>query len=179
RLTMTFDPGRIKRGLTSNQTMGPPIGEGQRYSLVIDRDWPDARGAPMVEGHRKTFRGGPPDRHPPDPKEWHVAPPHAGQLDALVVEFPEPMNFPLLERMLKVSTSKGEIAGTVEIDQQEGRWRFTPKKPWTPGMYQLIVDTGLEDLAGNHIGQPFDVDVFERVTEHITTASVSVPFSVR
>src|SRR5262249_61033227 len=60
RLTMTFDPGRIKRGLTSNQTMGPPIGEGQRYSLVIDRDWPDARGAPMVEGHRKTFRGGPP-----------------------------------------------------------------------------------------------------------------------
>ena len=28
RLTMTFDPGRIKRGLTSNQTIGPPITEG-------------------------------------------------------------------------------------------------------------------------------------------------------
>ena len=25
RLTMTFDPGRIKRGLTSNKTIGPPI----------------------------------------------------------------------------------------------------------------------------------------------------------
>ena len=46
RLTMTFDPGRIKRGLTSNETMGPPIAEGKRYTLVIDRDWPDARGVP-------------------------------------------------------------------------------------------------------------------------------------
>ena len=28
RLTMTFDPGRIKRGLESNSKMGPPIAEG-------------------------------------------------------------------------------------------------------------------------------------------------------
>src|SRR5262249_34577427 len=54
RLTMTFDPGRIKRGLTSNERIGPPIAEGKRYTLVIDREWPDARGVPMVEGFRKT-----------------------------------------------------------------------------------------------------------------------------
>ena len=41
-------------------------------------------------------------------------------------------------------------------------------------------DTGLEDLAGNRIGQAFDIDVFERVTEHITTGTtVSLPFVVR
>lgn len=45
RLTMTFDPGRIKRGLTSNETIGPPIAEGKRYTLVIDREWQDARRA--------------------------------------------------------------------------------------------------------------------------------------
>ena len=31
---MTFDPGRIKRGLTSNEKMGPPIAEGRRYTLT-------------------------------------------------------------------------------------------------------------------------------------------------
>ena len=34
RLTMTFDPGRIKRDLTSNKAMGPPIAEGKRYTLL-------------------------------------------------------------------------------------------------------------------------------------------------
>jgi hypothetical protein len=43
----------------------------------------------------------------------------------------------------------------------------------------LVVDTGLEDLAGNRIGQAFDIDVFDRVTEHITTTTVAVPFTVR
>ena len=38
RLTMTFDPGRIKRGLTSNEKIGPPLTEGKRYTLVIDAD---------------------------------------------------------------------------------------------------------------------------------------------
>ena len=45
--------------------------------------------------------------------------------------------------------------------------------------YQLVVETGLEDLAGNHIGEPFDIDTFERVTEHITTSTISLPFSIR
>ena len=61
RLTMTFDPGRIKRGLTSNRTIGPPITEGRHYKLVVDRNWPDARGVPMVQGFTKSFTGGPPD----------------------------------------------------------------------------------------------------------------------
>jgi hypothetical protein len=42
-----------------------------------------------------------------------------------------------------------------------------------------VVDTGLEDLAGNHIGQAFDIDVFDHVTEHIATSTISVAFGVR
>jgi hypothetical protein len=179
RLTMTLDPGRIKRGLTSNLKMGPPIAEGKRYTLVIDRDWPDARGVPMLEGFRKPFRGGPADRRPPDPKEWQVRPPRAGTVDALVVDFPKPMNYPLLERMIKVSSARGSVPGTVSVDRQETRWRLTPQEPWRAGAYQLVADTGLEDLAGNHIGQPFDIDVFERVTEHITTGTISRAFNVQ
>src|SRR5262249_44538171 len=39
RLTLTFDPGRIKRGLVSNASMGAPIADGARYTLVVDREW--------------------------------------------------------------------------------------------------------------------------------------------
>ncbi len=175
RLTMTLDPGRIKRGLTSNEAIGPPITEGKRYTLAIDADWPDARGVPMAEGFRKSIRGGPARRIPPDPKQWRVTAPKAGTRESLVVDFPVPMNYPLLQRMLQVAG----IAGDVRVARNETEWRYTPAQPWKSGAYQLIVDTGLEDLAGNKIGQPFDIDVFARVTEHIDTKTVSVPFQVR
>ena len=54
-----------------------------------------------------------------------------------------------------------------------------PQHPWSAGPHRLLVDTSLEDLAGNKIGQPFDIDVFDRVTEPITTATTSVPFEIR
>jgi len=179
RLTLTFDPGRIKRGLTSNEEMGPPIAEGKRYTLVIDRDWPDARGAPMVDGFRKPFRGGAAERTPPDPKQWRVIAPQAGSAGALVVDFPTPMNYALLQRMLQVSNAQGRISGTVSTARQESEWRFTPQQPWKAGNYKLIVDTAIEDLAGNHIGQAFDIDVFEHVTQRISTKTIQLPFSVR
>ncbi len=179
RLTMTFDPGRIKRGLTSNEKMGPPIAAGKRYTLVIDSGWKDARGVPMIEGFRKSFRGGPAQRAPPDPKQWHLTSPKAGTSDPFVIDFPTPMNYPLLQRMLQVSSARGSIAGTVNITRQEMQWRFTPHDAWNSGDYQVVVDTGLEDLAGNHIGQPFDIDVFQRVTAHITAETITLPFVVR
>ena len=178
RLTMTFDPGRIKRGLTSNTNIGPPIADGKRYTLVIDRDWPDARGAPLIEGFRKSFRGGPAQRNPPDPAQWRLTAPKAGTLNDLVADFPTTMNYPLLQRMLQVSGPHGNLTGTVSIDRQETQWRFTPHDPWETGEYRLVVDTAIEDLAGNHVGQAFDIDTFEHVTEHITTKTISLPFGV-
>ncbi len=179
RLTMTFDPGRIKRGLTSNEKIGPPLVEGKRYTLAIDADWLDARGVPMATGFRKTFRGGPAVRVPPDPRQWSVMTPKNGTSDALVVDFPVPMNYPLLQRMLRISGARSNIPGTVTVARQETEWRFSPQQPWAAGNYQLVIDTGLEDLAGNHIGQPFDLDVFDHVTEHISAPTVSLPFTVR
>jgi hypothetical protein len=176
---MTFDPGRIKRDLTSNRSMGPPIVDGRRYTLVIDGDWPDATGLPMTGTFRKVFRGGPAVREPPDPKSWKVAAPAANSRDALVVSFGRPMNYALLQRMLKVSGPRGEVAGAIGVEREESEWRFTPGSPWAAGQYKLIIDTSLEDLAGNKIGQPFDIDVFDRVTERITTTATSVVFEIR
>jgi hypothetical protein len=178
-LTITFDPGRIKRGLTSNEKMGPPIENGKHYTLVIDRRWQDARGAPLVAGFRKSFRGGPAIRTAPDPKTWRIIAPKSGTLGPLALDFPEPMNYPLLRRMIRVSSSRGNVIGRVAIERQETEWRFTPRQAWRAGSYNLVVDTALEDLAGNHVGQLFDIDEFRRVTQHITTNTISLPFAVR
>jgi hypothetical protein len=179
RLTMTFDPGRIKRGLTSNQTIGPPITEGRHYKLVVDRDWPDARGVSMTEGFSKTFTGGPPDRTPPDTVQWRVTAPIKGTMDALVVDFPNPMNYALLLKMIQVSLGRATVAGKVTPERHEAEWRFIPDTPWQAGDYQLTIDTGIEDLAGNHIGAAFDIDIFEKVSKTIERKSVTIPFAIR
>ena len=177
-LTMTFDPGRIKRGLTSNETLGPPIAPGVHYKLVIDRAWQDARGIPLLAGYSKSFVGGPPLRTPPDPSQWRLIAPRAGTSDRLTLEFSTPMNYPLLERMLSVTAAGRTVKGAVSIENQERLWCFIPLQPWKAGDYQLVVDRGLEDLAGNTIGQPFDVDAFERVTQHIVVRTTALPFTV-
>ena len=141
RLTLTFDPGRIKRGLTSNQTIGPPITEGRHYRLVIDRKWPDARGVQMVEGFTKNFVGGPPDRTPPDPAKWRVTTPVKGTANALVVDFPGPMNYSLLLKMIQVTRVKMLVAGKVSLDHHEAEWRFAPDTVWQTGDYQLVIDS--------------------------------------
>ena len=179
RLTMTFDPGRIKRDLVSNRAMGPPIAEGKKYTLVIDREWRDGNGVPLVEGFRKSFRGGPAVRQPPDPKKWTITAPSAGSRAPLVVDFGRAMNITLLQRMLKVAGSRGDVAGTIDVDRNETKWRFTPRQPWSTGNYRLVIDMALEDLAGNKIGQPFDIDVFDKVTERISSSSTSIPFEIR
>jgi hypothetical protein len=97
----------------------------------------------------------------------------------VVVSFPTPMNYPLLGRMLQVSGPQGQVAGSVAIGREETEWRFTPREPWKSGDYNLVVNTGIEDLAGNHIGQAFDIDTFERVTEQITTETISMPIRIR
>jgi hypothetical protein len=89
------------------------------------------------------------------------------------------MNYPLMQRMLTVTTTQGSVAGTVSAGHDEAEWRFTPQAPWQAGAYQLAVDTAIEDLAGNHIGQAFDIDTFEHVTEHITSTTIWLPFNVR
>jgi hypothetical protein len=175
RLTLFFDPGRIKRGLLPNEEAGTPLKQGGRYTLVIDRDWPDASGRPLQHAFRKSFQVGPPDREPLDPKKWRVTP----TLQSLVVEFPEPIDRALLDRLLEVIDSSGQtLAGSIEVDREETRWRFTPRDRWTPGDYVLRVGTALEDLAGNKIGRAFEVDVFERVEQEIRRETIDLPFRV-
>ena len=47
------------------------------------------------------------------------------------------------------------------------------------GDYRLAIDTGIEDLAGNHIGEAFDIDIFEKVSKTIGRESAAIRFTIR
>ncbi len=160
RLTLLIDPGRIKRGLKPREEHGPVLEAGRSYTLVIDVGWPDAEGGVLGAEVRKTFRAGPPDEIQPDPKGWTIDRPAASTRDPLTLTFPEPLDRALLESALTPIDARGEaVAGRIAVDLDETRWRFTPEGPWAEGEYQLLVESDLEDLAGNSIGRPFEVDI--------------------
>jgi hypothetical protein len=180
RFTLFFDPGRVKRDLGPSLALGPALQEGKRYTLVIDGKWKDAEGVPLKQEFRKTFTVGPPDRKPLDLATWKIVKPTAGTTDPLFVEFPEVMDHAILLRELDVFDSAGKVIdGPVDLDRGETRWRLTPVAPWKRGNYILRVGTSTADLAGNMVGRPFEVDLFEQVDERITRQTRDLPFTIQ
>jgi hypothetical protein len=179
RFTLLFDPGRVKRGLKPREEMGPVLQAGKAYSLVIDRRWLDATGNPLTAAFRKSFRVGPPDETSPDPKNWSIDAPPAGTRGSLVVRFPEPLDWALLDRLIRVeSTETKAVAGQISMESAETTWRFTPTSPWREGAYRLVVGTELEDMAGNSVARPFEVDVAGPISHRVMGKTVERPFEI-
>lgn len=174
RLTLLFDPGRIKRGVKPNVDMGPVLAEGKHYTLIIDRDLKDASGQPMTESFHHDFIAGPPERRGIDPKLWKLSEPHSGTTEPLVIKFDRPLDYALLGDVFKIP----DVPGTAAIAAGETEWRFEPARPWKAGQHQVIVDMALEDQAGNRIGRPFDVDTMTAPAARITAATFTLPFRV-
>lgn len=55
RLTILFDPGRIKRGVLPLEEVGPALQSGRSYTLVVDRNWQDAQGQPLLTEFRNRI----------------------------------------------------------------------------------------------------------------------------
>jgi hypothetical protein len=90
----------------------------------------------------------------------------------LELRFPEPLDAGLLARVLVVEGVEGEV----ELDRAETLWRFRPKAPWPAGDRALLVDTVLEDLAGNNIERPFEVDVIRPAERRLAPKLLRLPF---
>jgi hypothetical protein len=179
RYTVFFDPGRQKRGILPNREMGPSLVEGRSYTLVVDAAWPDTNGLPLKETFRHTFRVGPADELPLDPKAWAIRAPAAGSREPLEVKFPEPLDRGLLLRALGVAPpGGGALAGDVLVGDNERLWRFTPKDDWRAGAHELVALAMLEDLAGNRIGRAFEVDQFDRSDRSPEPERTAIPFMV-
>ena len=177
RYTLLFDPGRVKRGILPNEQMGRAITERHTYTLVIDREWRDASGLPLAEPFSRRFTVGPPDDRAIDPDNWQVSTPPAGTRDPVEVLFQRPLDYALLQRALLVATARGDVVdGDAEIGAVETTWVFTPRTPWEPHKYHLVVRPMLEDPVGNRVGRPFEIDSSAGTGRRGEGSGSSVPF---
>jgi hypothetical protein len=156
RLTLLFDPGRLKRGIRANLEMGPPLEAGRTYRLVIDSAWRDARNHALSSTYTQELRVAGFDSISPNPGRWTLSSPRAGTHDSLVVRFDESLDHALAARLITVVDGVGSrLAGHSALDAADRTWTFVPVSAW-PRSASLRVSPALEDLAGNNLVRRFD-----------------------
>ena len=179
RLTLLIDPGRIKRGLSPREEHGPVLEAGGKYTLLVSKGWHDASGQSIADDFRKTFTAGPPVETAIDTKAWKITAPPFGTKEPLVVTFPHPLDRALVERTITlIGPDDKPVAGEVTVGKDERSWHFKADRAWVAGRHELVIDTTLEDLAGNRIGRPFEVDQFDQVDRTSQPEFARLPFEI-
>lgn len=180
RVTVFFHPGRVKRGLVPREEDGPILEEGRRYTLHIDRNWKDAEGRPLTAEVKKTFSVGPPDDEPIQPDHWTLITPRARSDSPLILRLAKPLDQALLGSMVWVVDAAGKrVDGVVTVGGGERLVTFAPTRAWPGGRYRLVVDTRLEDVCGNRVGEAFEVDGSRSRQGKIDTTPVERVFVVK
>jgi hypothetical protein len=181
RLTLLLDPGRIKRGLRPNREFGTPLRAGHRYTLRIGAGWRDADGMPTVGTHHKVFVAGAPLRARVAPDRWRVRAPSAATRDPIELVVDRHIDGPLVRRSIRVRAHDGhDVPTDASTDEGERVIRMRPQQPWRAGSYQVVVDAGLEDVAGNDVRRAFDLDLTRRSDRpHDALRSVTIPVRIR
>jgi hypothetical protein len=160
QLTLWLDPGRIKKGLIPNETLGKPLQEGNTYLISVSQAWRAADGTQLKKEYVKKYIIGPPDEAKPNPERWQLVLPKAGTADSLVIHFEKAVDaFIAREAMGVYHDDNGYVSGEWEANRASEALFFTPANGWAPGSYTLVVDARLEDLAGNNIRRLFDTDL--------------------
>jgi len=166
RLTLWVHPGRVKRGVSLREEIGTVMQPNKEYRLVIGSEVLDADGQPLGKTFTKKFGTRAEERTRISIEEWKVHPPAIDTKQALVVEFPRPLDRALLERYVTVTDAEGKaIPGRVEVGPEERSWSLHPNGDWKPADYRVVVNERLEDLAGNTPLRLFDVDLTEPVPD--------------
>jgi hypothetical protein len=177
RLTVLLDPARIKRGLVGQRQAGYPLEAGTSVRLAVGAGFLDARGACLRAGGERRYHVGPDERRRVEPERWTVAAPASHTTGPLAVAFDRPLDFGLLSDCLDVLGPDGRsVAGTATVGPEERSWLLTPGRPWASGAHRLVVDSVLEDLAGNSVARVFDRDLERPEDAPRADRSVTVTF---
>ena len=157
RLTLLMDPGRIKRGVAQNLTLGPALEQGSRYTIVVESGWSTATGTTDMPRFEHTFTVSGALRTLPDPALWSITPPAQLTRDPLIIEFDRPFDHELIQHAISVFDRSGKpIPGMISVENQETLWRFDRKGVWGDSPITLVIDAQLEDVAGNNLTELLD-----------------------
>lgn len=180
RLTLLFDPGRIKRGVGPNVQVGAPLQRSKNYTLMISQRMKDFRGKTLARAFTKSFTAEAPIRSTLLPEKWLSGLPKAKSQEPLILIFSRIMDRPMLFRSIRVLAADGQaVKGSMTVLENETRWEFVPSSPWDAGQYRLAVSTDLEDVAGNNVRASFDVAEDETIMNLKSAGRVFVPFILK
>lgn len=172
RLTVWFDPGRVKQSLIPNEQKGMPLSKGRKYQLIINKEWLALNGLSLHQDYNKSFEVITADHSQPNPNNWKTKIPAPDTKNALELEFPEGMDYALLLSGIGVLNEMGEaIFGRIELKNEEKSWLFYPTDSWKSGNYILRVSTDVEDLAGNNLERLFDSEYQKEEKERVQEKS--------
>lgn len=158
RLTLWLHPGRQKTGVNLNTDDGPVLVEGERYTLKIAASWRSTEGVPLGKKYTFWIVAAAPDHQCPDLKCWKFAAPKRGTRDPLHILFDEPLDPAMMHSALHVRSGDQEVKGAIHIASDARSWSLIPAVEWPLGRYDIVIDPRLEDLAGNNLQHPFEVD---------------------
>ena len=179
RLTLLFDPGRVKTGLVAHNAMGRALQPGYQYQLKIDASAIDAEGCHLQQAYSKSFKAIEADYSIPDASQWQISQLKQGSREALTVELNGLMDHLSLAYRMRVKDHSGAtVPGRIKLSKQEQQWLFIPDHPWGNRGYQLMVDPVLEDVVGNRLSGLFDQPSLAKESE-TGQQWISIPLSVR
>jgi hypothetical protein len=177
RLTVLLDPGRLKRGVGPNRELGPPLKNGQAYTLAVGVGMTGLSGSHLPKTVYKRFRVTDAVREPIAVEQWKIVLPETNSRRPLALEFARPLDWAMLSQTITIgSTCKQSIDGRMVIDHYERRWSFTPASPWAAGSYHVRVASSLEDVCGNNIVGAFDRPLRSSSGLACEAANRSIPF---
>lgn len=161
RLTVWFHPGRQKTGVNLNEEEGPVLRPGTSYELVVSSSWRSVNGISIGKDQRFAFQAGPPDHERPNPGSWVIRAPRAGSDEPLRLDLRESLDPALLRNGIEVRRSDGNAAdgAAVATVAEDGSGIDFHGHRWEAGEYEIGIKPGLEDLAGNNLVRPFEVDL--------------------
>jgi len=155
---------------------GSPLRRGEEFRLVVDAGMRSSSGDTLARGFEKSFSVGKADRQSPDPKRWKIEVPTAGSPEPIRIHLDEPLDHALLPRFLSVEDKDGGgVGGTLTVLRGEKLCYYAPGQAWAPGSYELVVQSSLEDLAGNRLDMLFNRESTPPISER---EAIRLPFSV-
>lgn len=156
RLTILVDPGRVKTGLQANLNLGIAFEEGNTYTLTIKKEWKDIYGNTLGSDFSKTYSIGARDTIYPNHSDWVVHQPTVNSKETLVIDFKDTLDHVSSANYISIMNANGdEVSGEVFLNDGS-KFQFIPSENWQDSEYIILINSRIEDLAGNNLNGLFD-----------------------
>lgn len=178
-LTLWLDPGRIKKDLIPNKELGIPVKKGNAYEITILNNLSDAEGVELGKDYQKTIVVGSRDAQSPSTSKWELTLPQENTKEALGISFDESLDAMLAQETIQIVNDKNKtIDGGFMLSKKATSILFVPKVLWKKGKYTIVIESRLEDLAGNNLNRLFDTDLSKN-EKMSTSKTKEISFMIR